>query len=126
MKFFRSWTKRIATALGVVLLLVLVVDFNSRMVHLLELRGEMEVEQSRLDELLAEEEALKLEIAYAESDEAIAEWAREQNWMGHEGDIVVVPIPDGSYVVEEEIPEAEPQEFLSNWEAWWLWLTYRE
>jgi hypothetical protein len=126
MKFIQFWAKRIGTAVGVILLLILVIDFNSRMVHLLELRGELEIEQARLEELLIEEHALQQAIVYAESDEAIAEWAREQNWMGQEGDIVVVPIPDGSVVLEEATESAEPQEYISNWDAWILWLTYRE
>jgi hypothetical protein len=126
MKFFKSWARRIGTAVGVVLLLILVVDFNTRMIHLLELRGEKDVAQGRLEELLAKEAALEQAIIFAESDEAIAEWARAQNWMGQEGDIVVVPIPDGSYVVEEDTQVSEPQEYMSNWEAWKLWLNYRE
>ena len=126
MRFFQSWAKRIGTAVGVVLLLVLVVDFNTRMIHLLELRGEKDLAQTHLDELLAEEAALEQEIIFAESDEAIAEWAREQNWMGQEGDMVIVPIPDGSFIGEEGAQVSEPQEQLSNWEAWMLWLSFRE
>jgi galactose-1-phosphate uridylyltransferase len=105
---------------------MLVVDFNSRMVHLLELRGQLEIEQQRLEDLKAEEFMLQQSIAYAASDEAIAEWAREQNWMGMEGDTVIVPIPDGSYQAEQESHTAEPQEFTSNWDAWLMWLTFDE
>jgi hypothetical protein len=126
MNFLQSWGRRIATALGVVLLLVLVVDFNSRMVHLMELRGEMEAERNRLDHLLAEEALLENAIDYAESPEAVAEWARSQNWMGKDDDIVIVPIPNGTYDPEEVQETTEPQERLGNWEAWMLWLTYRE
>ncbi|MEN8240303.1 MAG: hypothetical protein ABFS17_00135 [Chloroflexota bacterium] len=126
MKIFRAWARRIATALGVVLLLLLVVDFNSRMIHLMELRGQMEVEEGRLADLQAQEYSLMQSIEYAESDEAIAEWAREQNWMGMEDDIVIVPIPDGGYIPEEKFQEAEPQEFTSNWDAWIMWLTFNE
>ena len=126
MNVLQSWGRRIVTALGVVLLLVLVIDFNARMVHLMELRGEMEVEQVRLDQLAAEQESLRNAIEYAESDEAVAEWARSQNWMGQDEDIVIVPIPDGTYQPEEERQTTEPQEFLNNWESWMLWLTYQE
>jgi cell division protein FtsB len=126
MKSLRSWMKRILTAVGVILLLVLVIDFNSRMVHLLELRGELEAEQARLDELVQEEAVLEQAIGFAESDEAIDEWAREQNRMGQEGDIVVVPISDGTILEVEQTEVAEPQDYISNWEAWILWLTYRE
>jgi hypothetical protein len=126
MKIFRSWSKKAATAVGVLLLLVLAVDFNSRMVHMLELRGEMEVEQARLEELLAREEVLRQAIEFAESDEAIDSWAREENWMALEGDVVVVPISDGTVIQEEKVIEVEPQEYLSNWDAWIMWLTYRE
>ena len=126
MKTFRAWARRIATALGVVLLLLLVVDFNSRMIHLMELRGQMEVEEERLSDLQAQEYSLMQSIEYAESDEAIAEWAREQNWMGMEEDIVIVPIPDGTYLSETETQTAEPQEFTSNWDAWIMWLTFNE
>jgi cell division protein FtsB len=126
MNIFRSWSKKVGTAVGVLLLLILAVDFNSRMVHMLELRGEMDVEQARLDELLKKEEVLRQAIEFAESDEAIDEWAREENWMALEGDVVVVPISDGTVLEEERVIEVEPQEYLSNWDSWILWLTYRE
>ena len=107
-------------------MLLLVVDFNSRMVHLMELRGQMEVEEDRLATLQTQEYSLIQSIEYAGSDEAIAEWAREQNWMGMEEDIVIVPIPDGSYMPEAESQASQAQEFTSNWDAWIMWLTFNE
>ena len=93
MKFLKSWSKRIVVLAGVVILLLLVMDLNSRMVHMLQLRGERDAELAKVDALFAEEAALDKKIEYAQSDEIVAEWARNQNMMQQEGDYVVVVIP---------------------------------
>ena len=126
MKFLKSWSKRIIVLAGVFVLLILVMDLNSRMVHMLQLRGERDAEIARVNELLAEEAELDTKIAYAQSDEIVAEWARNQNFMQQEGDFVVVILPSGD-PVPEPFTEVEQENLdLSNWEAWKMWLSFQE
>ncbi|MFN2145596.1 MAG: septum formation initiator family protein [Anaerolineales bacterium] len=126
MKMLRASWKRVVKFGGMVLLLLVVMDLNSRMVQMYSLQGEMEAEYARVQELEAVEDQLDEQIAYASSDDIVAEWARSHNWMQKEGDFVIALVPTGERPPETltESFQAEPE--LDNWDAWLLWLTYRE
>jgi len=126
MKFIKSWWKRILIFGGVIVLLLFVMDLNSRMVHMLQLRGERDKELEKVNELLAVEADLDKKIEYAQSDEIVAEWARNQNMMQQEGDFVVVVIPKGDPLVEPETSVQEEKAESSNWDAWKMWLSFQE
>ena len=126
MKLFRSWFNRIVVLAGVLLLLLFVMDMNSRMVHMVQLRGEMEAELARVNELKAIEAVLDQQIAYAESDEIVEKWARQENWMQKDGDFVIVLIAEGEMPPETVSEVAAPKQNLNNWDAWKLWLTFQE
>ena len=126
MNVFRSWFNRIIVLGGVLLLLVFVMDLNSRMVHLIQLRGEMETELAKVEELQAVEALLDQQIAYAESDEIVEKWARQENWMQKDGDFIIVLIPSGEPPPETATDLPVLQQDLENWEAWKLWLTFQE
>ena len=126
MKFLRSWLNRIFVLGGVLVLLLLVMDLNSRMVHMVQLRGEMEAELTKVNELKAVAAILDEQIAYAESDDIVEKWARQENWMQKEGDFVIMLVPSGELPQQMFVQTTAPQQQLENWEAWKLWLTYQE
>jgi cell division protein FtsB len=124
MKRFRIWGRRAYIIVGLVILVTMVMDFNSRMTRLNHLRTQKEHEEQQLLELKLTRAALQEQIAYVSSDDAVEEWAREEGRMMLPGDIVVVPLPDASFVpesVEEELTYPEPD---SNWDAWMQWLFF--
>jgi cell division protein FtsB len=124
MKRFRVWGRRAYIVVGLVILVTMVMDFNSRMTRLNHLRTQKEHEEQQLLELKLTRAALQEQIAYVSSDDAVEEWAREEGRMMLPGDIVVVPLPDASFVpesVEEELTYPEPD---SNWDAWMQWLFF--
>ncbi|MCB2179893.1 hypothetical protein KQH54_02095 [bacterium] len=126
MKFLKAWGKRILVIGGVFVLLLFVMDLNSRMVHMLQLRGERDAELAKVNELLAQEADLDQKIEYAQSDEIVDEWARNQNMMQQDGDYVVVIIPTGDPIEEPEPVTQETEKTLSNWDSWKLWLSFHE
>jgi len=126
MKFLRGWPKRIMTLVGMIILLVMVMDLNARMVHMYRLRGERDKELARVEELETTEAELDLKIEYAKSDDIVAQWAREQNWMQREGDFVIALIGTGDPPPEVITEPFQSTPDLENWEAWRLWLTFRE
>ncbi len=126
MKFWRVWSRRIITFVGIVLLLVMVMDLNSRMVHMYRLQGERDAEQARVEELEAIEADLELQIAYANSEDIVTQWAREQNLMQEEGDFIIALLPNGDPPPEEITQPYEGLPEMSNWEAWRWWLSFRE
>ena len=81
-------------ALIVIALLVLVsliMDFNSRTAELNRLTAEKEAVSARLVDKLLTKAALETQIAYATSEAAVEDWAYG-NHMKHSGDISVVPV----------------------------------
>ena len=126
MKFWRIWSRRLITFTGIVVLLIIVMDLNSRMVHMYRLRGERDSELATVEELEAIEANLDLQIAYAKSEDIVTQWAREQNWMQQEGDFIIALLPSGEPPPEEITQSFEALPEMSNWEAWRWWLTFRE
>ena len=126
MKIVNAWLKRIFLVVGIMFLLLFVMVINNRTVHLVQLRGEMEAERAKNNDLTATLESLQREIEYAKSDDYAIEWARQQNMMQLDGDIVVVVLPEGDAepIMEEVVETPEPE--YDNWEAWRLWLTFQE
>jgi hypothetical protein len=122
MKKFTIWGKRIFIVTGVVLLLLLVTDFNSRMAELTRLRAQKEEEIEYVDELFATQYALETQIGYAESDEAVEAWAREQEHSVLPGDFPVVPIADPAYQTIQESENKNIEINHNHWENWLLWL----
>jgi cell division protein FtsB len=124
MKVYRVWGRRVYIVVGLVILVTMVMDFNARMTRLNHLRTQKEHEEQQLLELKLTRAKLQDQIAYVSSDEAVEEWAREEERMMQPGDIVVVPLPDASFVpevIEEEVTYPEPE---SNWDAWMQWLFF--
>ena len=110
--------RQIAMFIGLLVLVVLIMDFNNRMAQLTRLRAQAEVVEARATEKMGTRVALETEIAYASSDEAVEEWARVQGHMIKPGDHPVVPL-----AVTQEAPLAEPTpmpspEPVQNWEIW--------
>ncbi|MGD9094090.1 MAG: hypothetical protein PVF74_14675, partial [Anaerolineales bacterium] len=80
---------------GVVVLALLVIDFNSRMADMRKLslqRDKVAVEQENLERTKA---SLETQIAYATSDEAVERWAYEDGNLIRPDDNPVVPLPPG-------------------------------
>ena len=110
--------RQIAMFIGLVVLVVLIMDFNNRMAQLTRLRAQAVVVEARATEKMGTRVALETEIAYASSDEAVAEWARVQGHMIQPGDHPVVPMAvtqEASLAEPTPIPSPEP---VQNWEIW--------
>ena len=86
MSNMKIWGRRALITLGVMMLVAFVINLNSRIVHMFELQSELEAEESKLADMLTISTNLDAQIAYAKSDEAVEEWARQENWMRKDGD----------------------------------------
>jgi len=105
-------------ALGLIALVILIRDFNSRMADLRRL--------SDRETLVSEEKAslertrayLETQVAYATSAGAVREEAYENLHMQRDGDTVFVLIPEpGSTPLPTVIPAPTPQPD-QNWKIW--------
>ena len=117
-----SGIKYASFVIALVLLALLVIEFNSRTEELNRLLAEQEIVEAQYNERLKMKAYLESELAYAASDAAVYEYAYNHN-MIHPGDIPIVPIqafvPTPTPVPTEEIVVVEK----TNWQLWLSLLT---
>jgi hypothetical protein len=123
MKGTRNSIKYFFLVLGLALLVVLVMDFNTRMSELRRLTREREAVAGRATQVLQTKTALETALAHATSEAAVSEWAYEDAHMIRPGDNPVVPLPGGGSLAPSPTPSPTPTPRpTSNWETWWQWL----
>lgn len=94
-----NWlNRRVITIIVIVILVFLMMDFNNRMTTMIRLNNEEAALQTRIAQVQATQVKLEDEIAYANSDLALEEWARESNRMIKEGDHPIILLQPGDYV----------------------------
>ncbi len=111
--------KRIIVVIAVVILVLLFLNFNQRMVLLAKLRGQQKELEQEYMLLEATRAALQTEIAYAQSDQAVEEWAREEAGMIQAGDIPIVLLPPSESVPTKTNQPDPIAEEVGKWEIWW-------
>jgi hypothetical protein len=110
--------KQILMIGGLLVLVVLVMDFNSRMAELLRLSEQAEQVSARATDKIQTRVVLETQIAYATSDAAVEEWARVQGHMIQPGDHPVVPVaPTQPVVRAAPTPQVQTQT-ASNLDFW--------
>ncbi|OGN95272.1 MAG: hypothetical protein A2Z71_08750 [Chloroflexi bacterium RBG_13_50_21] len=113
----KGW-KPVLILVGFAVLVLLVMDFNSRMAELRRLTAEKEDVSARVTSLVETQVSLETQVAYATSEAAVFYWAYNFEHLGKEGDVLVVPIqPQGSVPQPTPIPVVTP-EVIQNWQVW--------
>jgi len=113
----KGW-RPILMVVGFAVLVLLVMDFNSRMAELRRLTAEKDDVSARVTSLVETQNALETQVAYATSDAAVYYWAYNFQHMGREGDVLVVPIqPVGSTPQPTPAPVVTA-EVIQNWQVW--------
>ncbi|MCB0102804.1 MAG: hypothetical protein H6635_07865 [Anaerolineales bacterium] len=111
--------RRITVFVGIFVLILFVIEFNSRLEELNRLnkqRNEMRVLATQAVQTQA---ALQTQVAYAASTDAVLDWARTDGHYMQEGDQPVIPVEmPGSepIIIETPMPAPTP---MQNWEVWY-------
>jgi cell division protein FtsB len=113
--------RRIFKIGGIFLLLYFVLGFSRRMAEYTRLNAQLENEGVRITQLAATEYYLREQIAYATSEAAVEEWARENARMAESGDFPVIPLPPPGVTPQAEAGTQTEIENLSNWQTWLQW-----
>ena len=124
MSRFAFIPRRILTLIGLAILFLVIVGFSRRITEFTRLSNQLDLESARITELVATQSYLQGQIAYATSEAAVEEWAREDNRLAQPGDFVVIPLQqEGSQPLAAQ--QAQPtQQALSNWQTWMQWFFY--
>ena len=116
----RTWLgwKYALLVIGLIVLTLLIMDFNNRMAGLSRLSDKREDVAVDATSLVQTQVQLETQIAYATSDAAVEEWAYEEGHMVREGENLVIPLEYPGYTPEVTIiPTATPVP-KSNWQIW--------
>jgi hypothetical protein len=110
--------RQILVLLGLGVLVALIMDFNNRMAELNRLSAQEGRVSAQATAMVATQEYLVTQIAFATSDAAVEAWAREQGHLAQPGDNPVVPlVPPGSTPVPTPVVVVT-QEVVENWQVW--------
>jgi hypothetical protein len=114
----KSKWRNILIILGLILAVVLLIDFNRRMEELDNLTAKLDSVRAEGTSVMETQNALVTQVAYATSDQAVEQWAYRNKWV-REGEHAVQLEPAGSVTatpVPASITQAVPQ---PNWRIWW-------
>jgi len=110
--------KRVIVVVLVIVLVFLLMDFNQRMVLLSSLRSQEKELSEKYAQLESTRDALEAELVYANSDDAVEKWAREQAGMIQEGDIPIVLLPPSDPIIPEAPTQETTVDEVEKWEIW--------
>ena len=114
-----NWAdRRLITVVVIVILVVLMMDFNNRMSNMIQLNQMETILRTKVAGLEATKMVVEDDIAYATSDRALEEWAREKDRLIEEGDHPIIIMPPSDYT---PVPTATPKPetiVLTRLEIW--------
>ena len=111
--------RRVAIFLGIFILIMVVIEFNSRLEELNRLNDQRDEVRAAATQAIQTQMILQTHVAYAGSTAAVDEWARTEGHYVLEGDQPVIPIAQpGSepVIIDTPVPLPTP---MQNWEVWW-------
>jgi hypothetical protein len=103
---------------GIILAAYLLMDFNSRVAEMHQFDTQKGLVAATVTNLAIENLTLKTQIAEANSDAMVAQWAYQDGHMVRSGDVPVVPLPAvGGTPIPTPTPVVTPA-VVSNWQMW--------
>jgi cell division protein FtsB len=118
LKQFHWNDRRLILVVAIILLIFLMMDFNNRMVRALELEQQAQAMTTRMAELEQTKVYLEAQIAYATSEKAVEQWAREDAKLIKEGDIPIIILPPSGATLTPTPSPLVDEKPLSNLEIW--------
>ena len=117
----RTWLgwKYALLVIGLVVLSLLVMDFNNRMTGLRRLSDKREDVAIEATDLRHTQVYLETQVAYSTSEAAVNEWAYEEGHLVREGENLVIPLEYPGFTPKVTvIPTATPEP-ESNLQIWY-------
>lgn len=117
-KFSINW-RRVGMFAGVAILVLIVIEFNARLDELNRLTDDAQIYRVQATQMAQTQIALQTQVAYAGSDAAAEQFAREEGHMILNGEIPVAPVGDNSGTVISTPTPAPAPTPPANWQVWW-------
>lgn len=111
--------RRVTVFAGIIVLILIMMELNSRLEELNRLNDQLDQVRIAATHSVQTQVALQTQLAYAGSVQAVEEWARTEGHYMREGDQPVVPIGQpGSDPIVIATPTPMPTP-MQNWQVWW-------
>ena len=117
----RTWLgwKYALLVIGLVVLSLLVMDFNNRMAELRRLSDKREDVAIEATDLMHTQVYLETQIAYATSEGAVEAWAYEEGHLVREGENLVIPLEYPGFTPKVTVIATATPEPKSNLQIWY-------
>jgi cell division protein FtsB len=121
MQWLKNHLRQILVGALVVILILLMAEFNNRMTELNHLTEQRERAAFQITSLVQTQVALETQIAHATSVAAVEEWAYEEGKLVRPGDNPIVPLAEGATGKPTPVPVVpiNSDEVVENWEVWY-------
>ncbi len=111
--------RRVAIFFGILVLILMAMDFNSRVEELDQLKKQANVLSTQATQVAQTQGALQTQVAYAGSNSAVQDWAREEGHDIQPGDQPVVPVGQPGATPIQNLNPTPTLTPMSNWQVWW-------
>jgi hypothetical protein len=111
--------RRVAVFVGILVLILIVMDFNARLEELNLLKTQAGIARTQATQAMQTQFVLQTQVAFASSEQIVDEWARSEAHYIQQGDQPVVPVavPGATtQVLQSPTPQPSPK---PNWQIWW-------
>lgn len=111
--------RRVIIFAAILVLMLMVIDFNARLEELNLLRKHEGVVSIQATQAVQTQAALQTQLAYAGSDQAVQDWARQEGHYVQPGDQLVIPVGGPNTTPAQAQSPTPPPTPLPNWQIWW-------
>lgn len=115
----RTYWKKWIFIFLLVILFFMVMGLNSSLSEFFQLTDQRGQMIDRINNLEATQYALETQIAFADSDKAVEEWARTYQRYIQPGDQVIIPLSPEDITPEVNYLETPTPSDEENWQIWW-------
>ena len=84
--------RRVLTIAGIIILILMIVDFNRRIEVMNSLSRQADIRRAQATQAVQTQMSLQTQVAFAASTEAVNDWARTEGHYVQDGDQPVVPV----------------------------------
>jgi cell division protein FtsB len=118
MEKFRPRLKQLLVIAGFIVLFFLLMDLNSRLNDLTRLNNQLSEMETEVGGLRMTQDELRAQIAFATSEAAVSQYARNSG-MIRDGEKLVVPLPAGTPVPAQSMLPTPTPMVVKNLDIWW-------
>lgn len=119
-----KFIRRFPLVVGGMALLLVLFAFTQQAAAYLRLDAQLQRELEQQGSLSATQSALLNQIAYATSQAAVEEWAREDARWARDGDFPVIPVPPSGVTPQPAAQFVATPTASTSWDKWMNWLFF--